>query len=448
MKAIFTFLISFILTIYITAQAPDAISYQAIVRDSENNLVTNQAIGMRISILQGSATGTPVYVETHSPTTNSNGLISIEIGHGNTSNALLDINWMDGPYFIKTETDPTTAGGTNYTISGTSQLLSVPFALHAKTVEDDKTEDADADPANELQTLSLDGNDLTISNGNTVSINSNTLEIILNEYGFTINDLKVATGNAIYDYEKNMYDLIPIGNQEWMAENLKSHYISDRPIDGIYMYDSDKLPGLSDQLYYTLNSIFDTTLITAVTLHPQVEFINICPDDTHMPNMHEWGILFSEYLNDENFLNDYYGDCIDPERPDCIDPTRVSYDVFEGVYYGFGGGPGIQSLLSILNCEPYGYLHDYSSIEYENKAAVFWGYYIYPTLHLDMPLYPLIIDDMAYFFYKIIIEDNGTITIVRTNPFFESGENDQNEGCTVRCIRNARFKSNEDPATR
>jgi hypothetical protein len=114
----------------IFAQAPNKMSYQAVIRNSSNALVTNQAVGIRISILQTSASGTAVYVETQTPTTNANGLASIEIGGGTVmSGTFATINWANGPYFIKTETDPT--GGTNYTITGTSQLLSVPYALYA-----------------------------------------------------------------------------------------------------------------------------------------------------------------------------------------------------------------------------------------------------------------------------------------------------------------------------
>ena len=114
------------------AQAPEKMSYQAVVRNTTNNLVTNQAVGMKISILQGSATGTAVYVETQTPTSNANGLVSLEIGSGAVvSGNMATIDWSNGPYFIKTETDPT--GGSSYTITGTSQLLSTPYALYAKT---------------------------------------------------------------------------------------------------------------------------------------------------------------------------------------------------------------------------------------------------------------------------------------------------------------------------
>lgn len=114
-------------------QAPQLISYQAIVRDAANKLVTSQSVGMKISILQGTSTGTSVYTETQTVTTNVNGLVTIEIGNGTVvSGTMASINWLNGPYFVNVEIDPT--GGTSYSISATSQLLSVPYALSAGTV--------------------------------------------------------------------------------------------------------------------------------------------------------------------------------------------------------------------------------------------------------------------------------------------------------------------------
>ncbi|MDD2634268.1 MAG: hypothetical protein PHW82_02080 [Bacteroidales bacterium] len=134
MKKIFTIVVAVLLTASVFAQTPEKMSYQAVIRDASNNLVTNQTVEMQISILQGSASGTAVYVETQEPSTNANGLVSIEIGDGTVVNGTFTtIDWTNGSYFIKTETDPT--GGTSYSITGTSQLLSVPYALHAKTAE-------------------------------------------------------------------------------------------------------------------------------------------------------------------------------------------------------------------------------------------------------------------------------------------------------------------------
>jgi uncharacterized protein (TIGR02145 family) len=134
MKKIITICAALFITASVFAQAPEKMSYQAVVRDASDNLITNTQIGMQISILQSSASGTAVYVETQEPTTNTNGLVSLEIGSGTVvSGDFTAIDWANGPYFIKTETDPT--GGTSYSITGTSQLLSVPYALHAKTAE-------------------------------------------------------------------------------------------------------------------------------------------------------------------------------------------------------------------------------------------------------------------------------------------------------------------------
>ena len=132
MKNIFTLAFAFFFTGSLFAQAPEKMSYQAVVRDGSNDLVINQTVGMQISILQGAVSGTSVYTETQTPTTNSNGLVSLEIGSGTSvSGTFSAIDWSAGTYFIKTETDPN--GGTNYTITGTSQLMSVPYALYAKT---------------------------------------------------------------------------------------------------------------------------------------------------------------------------------------------------------------------------------------------------------------------------------------------------------------------------
>ncbi len=133
MKKLYAIIISIVIAAGVFAQSPDKMSYQAVIRNSVDGLVTNTSIGMQISILQGSSAGTPVYVETQTPATNANGLVSIEIGAGTTSDDFSAINWADGPFFIKTETD--IDGGINYSITGVSQLLSVPYALHAKTAE-------------------------------------------------------------------------------------------------------------------------------------------------------------------------------------------------------------------------------------------------------------------------------------------------------------------------
>ena len=124
----YSILSGLLLTVSVFAQAPQKMSYQAVIRNSSNALITSVPVGMRISILQGTSMGTAVYVETQTPSTNANGLVSLAIGTGTpVTGTFAGINWAAGPYFIKTETDP--IGGTAYTIIGTNQLMSVPYAL-------------------------------------------------------------------------------------------------------------------------------------------------------------------------------------------------------------------------------------------------------------------------------------------------------------------------------
>jgi hypothetical protein len=146
------------------AQVPDAFNYQAVVRNNSGEIIANQNVSFRISILQGSESGTVLYAETHTVSTNAFGLVNLKVGNGTiVSGVFSPDGWGGASHFLKVEIDP--SGGSTYTHLGTSELLSVPYAFHAKTVEDDAVEDADASPTNEIQTLSLVGSDLTLSDG-------------------------------------------------------------------------------------------------------------------------------------------------------------------------------------------------------------------------------------------------------------------------------------------
>ncbi|MFT6503231.1 MAG: hypothetical protein ACJASQ_003364 [Crocinitomicaceae bacterium] len=122
---------------------------------------------MRMTIKQTSISGTTVYQETFATTTNAYGLVKLEIGSGTVvSGTFVSIDCSTGPYFIETAVDVT--GGTSYVVLGTSQLWSVPFALHAKTAEssiNDLVDGADSDPNNEIQTISRSGTTVTLTNG-------------------------------------------------------------------------------------------------------------------------------------------------------------------------------------------------------------------------------------------------------------------------------------------
>ena len=146
------------------AQVPKAFNYQAVVRNSSGEVLSNHSVSFKISILKKSSTGSVVYSERHQVKTNSFGLANFEIGSGNTkSGTFSPAGWGLSPHFIKIEFDP--AGGSAFSQLATTKLVSVPYAFQAEYVTNDNVNDADHDPSNEIQTLSISGTQLTLSNG-------------------------------------------------------------------------------------------------------------------------------------------------------------------------------------------------------------------------------------------------------------------------------------------
>ncbi len=129
MKKIYSILVGLLLTASVFAQAPQKMSYQAVIRNTSGALITSTSVGMKISIIPSLEPGSiAVYSETQTASTNANGLVSIQIGTGTiVTGTFVGINWANGPYFIRIAIDPT--GGTNYTIVSSDELMSVPYAL-------------------------------------------------------------------------------------------------------------------------------------------------------------------------------------------------------------------------------------------------------------------------------------------------------------------------------
>ncbi|MFY0687435.1 MAG: hypothetical protein JXQ90_09730 [Cyclobacteriaceae bacterium] len=193
MKNFLTHFFIGILSIGLTvAQTPTGFGYQAIIRNANNDPITNQDVSLQVSILEASATGTAVYTETHSEQTNGFGLVDLVLGSGDPVRGSFNgIDWSSGAKFIEVALDDT--GGSNFTVVGSKELLAVPYALHAASSSgntqtltktgntitlsgnggsiEDAVNDADADSTNELQDLKLEGNILTITkNGNATAI--------------------------------------------------------------------------------------------------------------------------------------------------------------------------------------------------------------------------------------------------------------------------------------
>lgn len=131
MKA-FSLLVAFVCASFFSlAQVPQAINYQAVVRNNSGDVIKNQSVHFRLSITEG-ASGSTTYSETHQATTNTLGLVNLTIGSGTVaSGTFAGINWASGQKFLKIEVDAT--GGTNYILMGSQQFVSVPYALNAQT---------------------------------------------------------------------------------------------------------------------------------------------------------------------------------------------------------------------------------------------------------------------------------------------------------------------------
>ena len=167
MKKLLLIVVGLFVSIVSMAQVPNLINYQAVVRDASGASIVSTSVGVQVSILVSSPTGLTAYSETHTPMTNQYGLMNFRIGEGTvTAGDFATIAWGSNDFYLQVEVDP--LGGTAYTITSTSQLVAVPYALHAETAAN--VDDADADPANETITAyALNAsNELEITEGGTV----------------------------------------------------------------------------------------------------------------------------------------------------------------------------------------------------------------------------------------------------------------------------------------
>lgn len=261
----------------IWAQVPQGITHQAVIRNTSNELLTNKAVGIRASILQGTADGTSVYIETHYPSSNAQGLITYVIGQGTAiSGDFSAINWAAGPYFLKTEADP--EGGINYTITGTTQFLSVPYALFAGSIA------------------------INTENGILWGIS-------VNENGdlvpYSISD--PTCPKNIVDYDGNVYSTALIGKHCVMAENLKTiHYRNGTPIENpVEIIDWDN--NIAGAYCWYDNDPSWKDIYGALYNHYAVINKNgLCPSGWHVPSVDE----YKEIIKASDF---YYS--MDPDLP-------------------------------------------------------------------------------------------------------------------------------------
>ena len=177
-------------------QVAERFNYQAVVRDNAGMIVTNQIVSLQLAILQDSPNGQVKFIENHLVSTNQFGLIKLEVGGGSPVNGSWNtIEWASHDHFIRVSIDIN--GGNNFQFLGTSQLLSVPYAKVSERAVFDNVEDADSNPTNEIQTLSITGNQISISSGNTVTLLDNDVSNEIQDLSLNNDTLFISGSNYV-----------------------------------------------------------------------------------------------------------------------------------------------------------------------------------------------------------------------------------------------------------
>ncbi len=283
-KLLFSILaLAFFTVVY--SQAPDRFNYQAVARDLTGNIIKNKPVKLKISILKNNISGVAVYSETHTTSTNSLGLINLEIGSGNEKTGTIkNIHWGEDKYFLQIEMDKN--AGNNFSLIGKSQLLSVPYSLFA---------------GNGVQyNMDLDCNE---NSEGTIRYNNDkkTMEFCDGESWIEFGNGNKPTTcgeNFIDSRDGQTYPTVQIGNQCWMAKNLnfgvfkESIYEnspdghSDVANNGIvekYAYDNDTSNFSIYGGLYDWNEMMNYNSTEGSQ--------GICPDGWHIPSKDEFADL-------------------------------------------------------------------------------------------------------------------------------------------------------------
>ena len=279
MKGIYYILI-ILLSFNSFGQVPQKMNYQMVVTDLNNQILSNQAVGIKISVIQGSISGTAVYAEIHTLITNPDGLVNFNVGGGTVVlGSFATIDWMNGPYFLKSETDP--LGGNNYSITTTSELLSTPYTLFA---------------GNGFGKTSLIGDTLFYGNGQFIlipdisSANPPVYPGVACDLTGILNP--ALNYNTVMDIDGNTYKTIIIGTQEWMAENLRTtRYRNGDNIHHIVDQTHWKEMTEGAWCYFENNNSNKCPFGNLYNAYAVEDSRNICPVGWHIPSDSEVVVL-------------------------------------------------------------------------------------------------------------------------------------------------------------
>jgi len=293
-----------LLPLFAFSQSPQKINFQSILRNTNGEVQSNKSVSLKISILSGSISGSSVYSETHTKTTDISGLISLQIGNGTVLSGVFgNIAWGSVAHFIKLEAD--FSGGSNYVLLGTQELMSVPYALYAT-----KTDTSSLNLVNRLNAkVNISDTANMLSNyrtGINAKVNISDTSSMLNPYlrksDAIVDDLHnqdklLQSFSNVIDIDGNIYKTVKIGTQIWMSENLKtSRYRNGDPIP--IVTDNTTWSGLTNgaRCWYDNDStLYEYSYGNLYNWYAASDNRNICPTGWHVPSDNEWTIMI-DYL--------------------------------------------------------------------------------------------------------------------------------------------------------
>jgi len=318
------------IAVNLLCQAPQGFNYQAILRNSDGTVKANETVSLQISLIDDN--GSSAYMEIHNTQTNQLGLVNVTIGQGTTTDDLSEVDWSTGPYFIDIMI--------NGEHMGSSPLLSVPYALYAETASTftetdpafsgwDKssgisiTENQITDIGSYIDTETQSLADVAELNNSVNSQIKNLTDPTEDQDAVTkayvdvlkaqIEELQLETGLRIIDIDGNIYNTVKIGDQVWMAENLKvTNYFDGTTLPLVESGAAWVALGLTDKAYcwFDNNSSNGDTYGALYTWAAAMNGAGtsdtnpsgvqgVCPDDWHLPSDSEWEQL-AQYISDQN----------------------------------------------------------------------------------------------------------------------------------------------------